>query len=126
MGHAPAEQSRYAAADIETPERVAKAIGTIVFAGTVGAVLGPILIAPAEQAAESQSLVGLSGPFALTALLSLASVALIFFFLRPDPQEISLRRAAASTEVSVPVADQPFFGDRRCCWRLPRSPSPSW
>jgi MFS family permease len=106
MGRGTAEQSRYAAADIETPARAAKAIGTIVFAGTVGAVLGPILIAPAEHAAEARNMIGLSGPFALTALLSMASVALIFFFLRPDPQEISQRRAASSTDINTPIRSQ--------------------
>ncbi len=95
MGRGTAEQSRYAAADIETENRAAKAIGAIIFASTVGAVLGPLLLSPAEQIAESRGVVGLAGPFALTAALSFVSLLIIFTLLRPDPQELSRRRARA-------------------------------
>ncbi len=48
FGRGAGEQSRYAAADIAPPDRSANAIGTIVFAGTIGALIGPLLLAPSS------------------------------------------------------------------------------
>ena len=51
FGRGTGEQSRYAAADVVPASRASNAIGTVVFAGTIGAVIGPLLIAPASRAA---------------------------------------------------------------------------
>src|SRR5262245_9237450 len=40
------DQSRYAAADAQLPARRARAISTVVFAGTIGAIVGPALVDP--------------------------------------------------------------------------------
>lgn len=106
MGRGTAEQSRYAAADIETAQRAAKAIGAIVFASTIGAVFGPLLLPPAEQMADERGVVGLAGPFVLTAALSLSSLLIIFTFLRPDPQEISQRRARTEPIGALTIRSQ--------------------
>lgn len=90
-GRGASEQARYVAADIEPPERVANGIGTLVFANTVGAVLGPLLIPWSEGWAEGRGLIGLVGPYVLAALLTAAALATIFVFLRPDPRDISRR-----------------------------------
>lgn len=85
FGRGAGEQSRYAAADIVAPDRGARAIGTIVFAGTVGALIGPLLLAPAERAATARGLVALAGPFFMTAALCFIATVIIFLFLRPEP-----------------------------------------
>jgi MFS family permease len=77
--------ARYAAADISRPERRSFAIGLIVWAGTVGSVLGPALLEPAEAAAESAGLTGLAGPPLLAAVVFAAGAALAAAGLRPDP-----------------------------------------
>jgi len=95
-----ADLSRYAAAEVSPPERRAKIIGWIVFAGTIGALMGPVLVAPAANLAGSLGLVPETGPFwAATAVLFLAII-LTFVFVRPDPLEISRRMAMAERELS--------------------------
>ena len=46
-GYGASRLSRYAAADLYEPERQARAIGWVVWAGTIGAVLGPLRLEPA-------------------------------------------------------------------------------
>jgi len=89
------DQSRYVAADAQLPERRAKAISTIVFAGTIGAIAGPSLVAPIGVIAERMGVDPLSGTmFSGAALFGLAGV-LIMVFLRPDPRDIGRAIAAA-------------------------------
>ncbi len=85
FGRGAGEQARYAAADIVPPDRGARAIGTIVFAATIGAILGPLMLAPSINAAETRGIVPLSGPYFITAALCFVAFAIIFVFLRPEP-----------------------------------------
>lgn len=83
------DQSRYAAADANLPENRARAISTVVFAGTVGAVGGPLLVAPLGNLVKS--LFGfdvLAGPMIGGAALFLIAGVLITIFLRPDPRDV--------------------------------------
>lgn len=96
-GRGASEQARYVAADIEPPERAANGIGTLVFASTVGAVAGPLLIPWSERWAEVRGMLGLAGPYMLAALLTAAALATVFIFLRPDPRDISLRTQQGQT-----------------------------
>jgi MFS family permease len=109
FGRGTSEQSRYAAADIRPGPRAAKAIGTIVFAGTIGAIFGPLLIAPAENAALARGLPELAGPYFITSALVFVSFALIFLFLRPEPRPIA--HAADQPEAEGRTL-RTIFGDR--------------
>lgn len=81
--------SRYAAADLFGPERRASAIGTVVWAATVGAIVGPNLIGPSRTVAEALGLPNLAGPYLVPiAFVGLASL-LSFVLLRPDPFELA-------------------------------------
>lgn len=88
MGRGIGEQARFAAADVETPDRRAKAIGMIVFAGTIGAVGGPLLLSPSEQLAIRYGFDPASGPFIAGAILTYLAFMLTVVFLRPDPMLI--------------------------------------
>lgn len=88
MGRGVGEQARFAAADVEMPDRRAKAIGLIVFAGTVGAVAGPLLLSPSEQLAIRYGFDPATGPFIIGALLIYLAFILNLVFLRPDPMHI--------------------------------------
>jgi MFS family permease len=68
LGNAGAQLSRYLAAELFPASRKGFALSTIVWSGTVGAVVGPALIAPAAAAAAGHGLPGLSGPVAVSAL----------------------------------------------------------
>jgi MFS family permease len=89
FGNSSNQLSRYVAADMYPEHRRASAIGTVVWAATVGAVLGPNLIGPAGIVAEAIGLPRLAGayliPIGFVALASLLS----FVFLRPDPFELA-------------------------------------
>jgi predicted MFS family arabinose efflux permease len=64
-------------------------IGRIIFAGTVGAVAGPVLVSPSGQFLESFGLNPDLGPWAAAfGLCSLAAL-ITLFFLRPDPMIIA-------------------------------------
>ncbi|WP_116045979.1 MFS transporter [Amycolatopsis palatopharyngis] len=75
LGNGAAQISRYLAADLFPMERKAFGLSTIVLAGTLGAVIGPTLLAPASALAEFAGLPGLSGPIGIAALVALAAVA---------------------------------------------------
>lgn len=88
MARSTSEQSRYIAAEAELPERRARAIGLVVAGGTIAAVVGPALVAPAGAFMERMGLLSSAGPYAAAAVLSAICLLLVFFFLRPDPMVI--------------------------------------
>lgn len=79
------EQTRFVAAEISAPERRPDAIGLIVFAGTIGAVGGPLLVEPSVSWATGFGYDGHTGPFAVGSLFTFLSMALVLVALRPDP-----------------------------------------
>lgn len=85
MARSTSEQSRYIAAEAEVPDRRAKTIGLIVAGGTIAAVVGPLFVTPAGRMMEQAGWLAATGPYAASAFLSLLSLGLVYFFLRPDP-----------------------------------------
>lgn len=83
--------SRYAAADLTSEDRSGSAIAAIVWAATIGSVVGPSLLRPSEQLAETLGLPGLSGPYVVTAVFLAASAVLMYAMLRPDPLRFAVR-----------------------------------
>lgn len=81
--------SRFIAAEIYTPERRGRAISYVVMGGTVGAVLGPLLISPSGRIATSLGLSELAGVFIISILLYLLSFLISQWGLRPEPMELS-------------------------------------
>ena len=81
--------SRFVAAEVSAPDRRGRAISIVVWAGTVGAVLGPLLVAPSSAWATSLGLGELTGPILITVpLIGLAS-AVTFAGLRPEPAKLA-------------------------------------
>jgi len=89
------DQSRYAAADAQLPERRARAISTVVFAGAIGAVAGPKLVGPSGNLLGGLGLPPLAGPMWIGALLFGLAGLLIVTLLRPDPRDLAWAIAAA-------------------------------
>jgi MFS family permease len=85
MGSGADRLSRYAAADVAGPARAAAAIALIVWAGTIGSIVGPALLGPAEVAADAIDLEAAAGVYAIAGLFIAASALLLWLFLRPDP-----------------------------------------
>src|SRR5215218_4931663 len=97
------DQSRYAAADAQIPDRRARAISTVVFAGTVGAIAGPALVQPSGLVLGSLTFDPLAGPMWSGALLFGLAGLLIVAFLRPDPREISRALAIEQPDTRHPA-----------------------
>jgi MFS family permease len=92
------DQSRYAAADVSPAPMRSRAVSTIVFAGTIGAVLGPALTPIAGRLAESLGIDQLAGPWFVTAVLMVITLLFVFIFLRPDPREVARQMNATEGE----------------------------
>ncbi len=105
MGRGGSDQSRYVAAEVQTADRRAKVIGLIVFAGTVGAIGGPALVAPSARLAEAWGFLGDTGPYWAAAVLYIIGFLTIFLFLRPDPLQVSriIEAENPDKEPDVPI-----------------------
>ncbi|MFF3321723.1 MFS transporter [Streptomyces sp. NPDC002889] len=78
-------QARFAAADLAEPERRGRAISTVVWATTIGAVLGPNIAAPAGRSVSGLGIPAAAGPFLWAAGVFVVSAVLVQILLRPDP-----------------------------------------
>jgi MFS family permease len=93
--------ARYAATDLAPERHRARALSTVVWATTIGAVAGPNLTGPAGGLADLLGIPALTGPFAVGSLGMLAGALVIALFLRPDP--LLLARRAAGVPVVPPT-----------------------
>ncbi|MEU9006503.1 MFS transporter [Streptomyces sp. NPDC048551] len=92
-------QARFAAADLAAPDRRARSISVVVWASTLGAVLGPNLSAPASSSFAGTSIPQTAGPFVWAAAVFVLTGTLIAVFLRPDPL-LTARALAGPAEQS--------------------------
>ena len=84
-GSAVGLQARFAAADIPVSGARGKDLSLVVWATTIGAVVGPNLISPGESFGLAIGLPHLAGPFLFTIAAQLTSTLIFWFGLRPDP-----------------------------------------
>ena len=89
FGNSSNQLSRYTAADMVPSSRRARAIGTVVWAATVGSVVGPILVPVASDLAGRAGLPPLAGPYLVPVLFVGAAAILSFTLLRPDPYALA-------------------------------------
>ena len=92
-------QSRFAAVDRAEPLSMARSISLVVWAGTIGAVIGPNLVEPGAVVARSLDIPPLAGPmvfaaagFGLAALMTWAT-------LRPEPLAASIGRSVVRPSI---------------------------
>ncbi len=78
-------QSRFAAVDRAEPAQVGRSLSLVVWATTVGAVLGPNLTGPGAALARSLGLPALSGPVIFSVLAFAVAGIGTAVLLRPDP-----------------------------------------
>ena len=84
-------QARYAAADLATAEHRGRALSTVVWATTVGAVLGPNLAGPGADLGRSMGLPALGGAFVVSAVVFSVVAGGVLLLLRPDPLLLARR-----------------------------------
>ena len=88
FGNSSNQLSRYVAADMVPTASRASAISTVVWATTVGAVLGPNLIGPSGVVAGWLGLPPLAGAYLVPIVFVGLAAILSFTFLRPDPYDL--------------------------------------
>lgn len=109
--------ARYAATDLASTQHRARDLSTVVWATTVGAVVGPNLTGPAGVFAQWLGIPALTGPFLVGGVLMLVAAVVVWVGMRPDP----LLTARALAPVRAPSADghrhhgawQVIVGDRQ-------------
>lgn len=111
IGHSATQLSRYAAADLHDVQHRARAVGLIVWAGTIGSVIGPSLLEPSGRLAVAARLPELSGAYAVSGAFFTAAALLYVLFLQANRSD-SGKRDAVTREIE---ADR-----RRDLLRLPQ------
>ncbi|WP_329393425.1 MFS transporter [Streptomyces lydicus] len=101
--------ARYAGADLASPARRGRAVSTVLFATTLGAVAGPNLVEITGELALSWGVPRLAGPFLLATAAFGAAAVVLAALLRPDP----LRLAQALAQRPAMPAGPPAAGEER-------------
>ena len=98
-------QSRFAAADVTTADKRARIVSLVVWASTIGVVLGPKVAAPAGRRLSDLGNGEYGGAFAVAALGFLLAAIVMAIFLRPEPLDIArdLNPTPPGTSLTVDV-----------------------
>ena len=108
-GNAGTLQSRFAATDLATTARRGRDLATVVWATTVGGVVGPLLLAPGELVGASIGMPRLTGAYLFSFAAQVCAFALYVLVLRPDPLLLAQRldRDKTTSVVTAPEIDRP-------------------
>ena len=109
-GQAANLQSRFAAVDLATAATRGRDLSLVVWATTIGAVLGPNLVGPGEALGDALGMPPLTGPYVFTVVAQILAVALYLAALRPDPLLVATRiagSAATGAAAGIARADRP-------------------
>lgn len=109
-GNAATLQSRFAATDLATTARRGRDLATVVWATTVGGVVGPLLLAPGELIGASIGMPRLTGAYLFSFAAQVCAFALYVLVLRPDPLLLAQRverEKSASVASPAPGEDRP-------------------
>lgn len=112
FGNAASHLSRYTAADLVSSERRGRALSLVVWAGTIGAVLGPRLLGPAGDFATGLGRSEYAGGY-LGAIVFMGLALLLFAVaLRPDPSTLAVvdDDDFGTVEATEPVVARDVFG----------------
>ncbi len=118
VGNTASLLARYAAADLATPQARGRAVSTVLFATTFGAVAGPNLVEPTGAIARTVGLPTLAGPFLLSVLAYAAAAVVVGLRLRPDPLLLARERETdhagdgVEAPLAAPAAAQPPLAGR--------------
>lgn len=113
VGSAVGLQARFAAADAALPHRRGLMLSTVMWSTTVGAVTGPLLMAPSGIVATTLGLPELTGPFLVTVITQVGATLLYALLLSPDPLEVArlTDAAAAGAAARAPAGSASSAGE---------------
>lgn len=109
MGQAASLAARYSAADLAPEDRKASEIGIVMWAGSIGSVLGPT-IALGGTGWVAVNLLGLdelAGPYLMGTLVFVLAAFVVNRYLRPDPLIVA-KRLGNATETIRPTLAESF------------------
>jgi MFS family permease len=98
MARGVTDLSRYAAADASEASKRSKMISAVVWAGTIGAIAGPTLVAPLGSLVAQLNFDPMAGAMFGGLILFAISAILLTLFLRPDPRAIARAENPDKTE----------------------------
>ncbi|MER7986671.1 MFS transporter [Streptomyces noursei] len=98
--------ARYAGAELAPPERRGRAVSTVLFATTLGAVAGPNLVTATGDLALAWGVPRLAGPFLLAAAAFGAAAMVLAVLLRPEPPPRPAAPAATAPGPDAPPDDR--------------------
>ena len=105
MARASADLGRFAAAEVHLPTERGRAISNVVLGGTVGSVVGPLLVGVTGRWSLGAGFPELAGPYSVGFLFWGVAGILVFAGLRPDPRDVG-RELARLHPRSFPHADR--------------------
>lgn len=105
VGNAGNLQARFAATDLALPERRARDLSFVVWATTIGAVLGPNLQGPGESIGSVLHLPPMTGAYVFAVVAQVAALLVFTVGLRPDPLLAARRISAQHTTIGAEIAD---------------------
>lgn len=110
-GQAANLQSRFAAVDLATDASRGRDLSVVVWATTIGAVLGPNLTGPGETLGDAIGMPALTGPYVFTVVAQVLAILLYLLALRPDPlltaQRVVAARGDAHAADAIVKPDRP-------------------
>ena len=115
MANAAVVLGRFAAAEVNPPEKRGKALASVVLGGTFGSVFGPLIIGPAGVLAKSYGMDELSGAFIITLGLFVLAMIIVAIALRPDPREVG-------RELAKLYPESGGLDTARSAWEILRQP----
>lgn len=110
---------RFAAAEVNPPEKRGAAISNVVLGGTFGAVVGPLMVGPMGNLVRTVGMDELAGAYLATLMLFALSAVVVFVGLRPDPRDLGKQIAAAHPDPAV----RAFTGEARPIFEILRQPA---
>jgi MFS family permease len=110
---------RFAAAEVNPPEKRGAAISNVVLGGTFGAIVGPLLVGPMGEFVGRLGMDELTGAYLASLALFLISAVVVLVGLRPDPRDLGKQVAAQYPD----PARADFTGEARPIFAILRQPA---
>ncbi|MEN9603780.1 MAG: hypothetical protein RL545_469 [Actinomycetota bacterium] len=121
-GSAVGLQARFAATDLPDQGKAGRDLSLVVWATTLGAVVGPNLFGPGEVIGKALGLPDLTGPFMITIAAQLLASSVFYFGLKPDPLKTAQTLAKVSTgpkpKVSIKTAIDTLIAYPRAAYAI--------
>jgi MFS family permease len=105
FGRSVSQLARFAAGDLREAEHRASAISLIVWAATIGAVVGPLLLGPTGTMASLAGFDQLIGPIMVGVIGFGLAAALMYFGLRPEPLTLTVAPESEHDSEPSPLRD---------------------